>query len=199
VLIRTHPAELQKIEPDLYKADSILIDKLCIELSITDTTKVAHLITKIADEKKEREPVDIIFDYGVPADEVQPEVRAYCIKVNSSNLIVKDYFHPIIKGIVNAVVGLFRSQNSEEGLTFPSRTDVQRRASNFAPCCLAAYCKILQGSIFSLACVIVNSRRRLVHSSATRLWWEQLNICPIIDERNEEIKLHFALNNAHMV
>lgn len=31
----------------------------------------------------------IIFDYGVPADEVQPEVRAYCIKVNGSTLIVK--------------------------------------------------------------------------------------------------------------
>jgi hypothetical protein len=127
VLIRTRPAELQKIELELYKADSILIDKLCIELSIADTTKVAHLITKIADEKKERERVDIIFDYGVPADEVQPEVRAYRIKVNGSNLIVKDYFHPIIKGIVNAVVGLFRSQNTEEGLTFPSRTDVRRR------------------------------------------------------------------------
>ena len=27
VLIRTRPAELQKFEPELYKADSILIDK----------------------------------------------------------------------------------------------------------------------------------------------------------------------------
>ncbi len=133
VLIRTRPAELQKIEPSLYKADSILIDKLCAELSITDTTKVAHLITKIADEKKERERVDIIFDYGVPADEVQPEVRAYCIKVNGSNLIVTDYFHPIIKSIVNSVVGLFRSQNSEEGLAFPSRTDVRRRRLGIRP------------------------------------------------------------------
>jgi hypothetical protein len=76
VLIRTRPAELQKIEPSIYKADSILVDKLCAELSIIDTTKVAHLITKIADEKKERERVDIIFDYGVPADDVQPEVRS---------------------------------------------------------------------------------------------------------------------------
>ncbi len=49
-LIRTRPAELQKIEPSLYKADSMLIDKLCAELSITDTTKVAHLITKVADD-----------------------------------------------------------------------------------------------------------------------------------------------------
>lgn len=29
VLIRTRPAELQKFEPSLYKADSILIDELC--------------------------------------------------------------------------------------------------------------------------------------------------------------------------
>jgi hypothetical protein len=132
VLIRTRPAELQKIEPSLYKADSILIVKLCAELSITDTTKVAHLITKIADEK-ERERVDIIFDYSVPADGVQPEVRAYCIKVKGSNLIVKDYFHPIIKSNVNAVVGLFRLQNSEDGLTFPSRTDVRRRRLGIRP------------------------------------------------------------------
>ena len=94
---------------------------------------MAHLITKIADEKKERERVDIIFDYGVPADEAQPEVRAYCIKVNGSSLIVKDYFHPIIKSIVNAVGGLFRSQNSEEGLAFPSRTDVRRRRLAIRP------------------------------------------------------------------
>jgi hypothetical protein len=100
VLIWTSPAELEKIEPSLYKADSMLIDKLCAELSITDTTKVAHLITKVADEKKERERVDIIFDYGVLADKVQPEVRAYCVRVNGSNLIVKDYFHPIIQGDV---------------------------------------------------------------------------------------------------
>jgi hypothetical protein len=127
VLIQTRLAKLQKIESKLYKANSILIDKLCIKLSITDTTKVAYLITKIADKKKEREQVDIIFDYSVPTDKVQPKVRVYRIKVNSSNLIVKDYFYLIIKGIVNAVVRLFRSQNSEEGLTFPSWTDVRKR------------------------------------------------------------------------
>ena len=52
--------------------------------------------------------MDIIFDYSMPVGEVQPKVRAYSIKVNSSNLIVKDYFHPTIKSIVNLVVGLFR-------------------------------------------------------------------------------------------
>jgi hypothetical protein len=133
VLIRSRPVELQKIDPSIYKADSILIGKLCIELSITDTTKVAHLITKIADEKKQKERVDIIFDYGVPAEDAQPEVRAYCVKVNGSDLIVTDYFHPIIKSIVNAVVGLFRSQNYEEGLAFPSRTDVRRRRLGIRP------------------------------------------------------------------
>lgn len=133
MLIRTRLAELQKIEPSLYKADSILIDKLCVELSIKDATKVTHLITKIADEKQQKERVDIIFDYDVPADEGQPEVRAYRINVNGSNLIVKDYFHPIIKPIVNAVVELFRSQNSDEGLAFLSRTDVRRRRLAIRP------------------------------------------------------------------
>ncbi len=46
VLIRTRPAELQKIDPELHKADSLSVDKLCIQLSFTDTTKIAHLITK---------------------------------------------------------------------------------------------------------------------------------------------------------
>jgi hypothetical protein len=64
--------------------------------------------------------VDIIFNYSVLADKVQLKVKAYCIKVNSSNLIVKDYFHFIIKGIVNAVVELFKLQNFKEGLTFLS-------------------------------------------------------------------------------
>ena len=48
----------------------MLIDKLCAELSIIDTMKVAYLITKVVDEKKQREQVDIIFDYSVPIDEV---------------------------------------------------------------------------------------------------------------------------------
>jgi hypothetical protein len=55
VLIRTRLAKLQKIKPELYKADSTLIDKLYIELSITDSTRVAYLIIEIVDEKKERE------------------------------------------------------------------------------------------------------------------------------------------------
>ena len=35
----------------LYKSDLIFVDKLCVELSILDTTKV-DLIKKIADEKQ---------------------------------------------------------------------------------------------------------------------------------------------------
>jgi len=133
VLIRTRPAELQKIEPSLYKADSILIDKLCAKLSITDTTKVAHLITKVADEKKQREQVDIIFDYGVPADDSQPRVEAFRVKVGSSDLIVEYFSHPFIQPKVNQVVGIWRSMNSENGLEFPSRTDVRRRRLNLLP------------------------------------------------------------------
>jgi hypothetical protein len=133
VLIRTRPAKLQKIEPLLYTADSMLINKLCAKLSITDTKKVAYLITRVVDEKKERERVDIIFDYGMPADKAQPKVRTFYIKVNSSNLMVKDYFHLTIKSIVNLVVGLFRLQNSEKGLAFPSWTDVRKRRLGIRP------------------------------------------------------------------
>jgi hypothetical protein len=133
VLIRTRPAELQKIDPSLYKADSILIDKLCVKLSVTDATKVAYLITKIADENKQREQVDIIFDYGVPADDVQPQVEAFRVKVGSSDLTVTHFPHPFIQQKVNQVVGIWRSMNSENDLEFPSRTDVQRRRLTLPP------------------------------------------------------------------
>jgi hypothetical protein len=133
VLIRTRPVQLEKIKRSLFEADSILIEKLCVELSIKDTTKIAHLITKIADDKKQKERVDIIFDYGVSTDEGQPKVRAYHINVNGSNLVIKDYFHPAIKPTVNMVVSLYRSQNSQEGLAFPSRTDVRRRRLTVQP------------------------------------------------------------------
>jgi hypothetical protein len=111
----------------------MLINKLCAKLSITDIKKVAYLITKVVDERKERERVDIIFNYSMLANKAQPKVRTYYIKVNSSNLIVKDYFNFIIKLIVNLVVGLFRSQNFKKGLAFPSRTDVRRRRLGIRP------------------------------------------------------------------
>lgn len=53
----------------------VFVDKLCAELYIIDTMKVAHLITKVAYEKEGRERVDIIFDHGVPADEVNPRLE----------------------------------------------------------------------------------------------------------------------------
>jgi hypothetical protein len=52
----------------LFKADFILIKKLCVKLSIKDITKIAYLITKIIDNKKQKEQVDIIFNYGIFID-----------------------------------------------------------------------------------------------------------------------------------
>src|SRR5688572_20018270 len=52
VLIRTRLAQLQKIDHSFDKADTELIKKLCDKLSITDETKIRHLITRISDDKK---------------------------------------------------------------------------------------------------------------------------------------------------
>jgi hypothetical protein len=52
VLIRTRLAQLEKIDRSFDKADTELIKKLCDSLSITDETKIIHLITRISDNKK---------------------------------------------------------------------------------------------------------------------------------------------------
>ena len=128
VLIRTRPAQLQKIHPSLDQADTKLIEKLCVELSITDKTKINHLITTTSDEKKNlKERVDIVFDYGVPTNECQPQVVAYSVKVDGSLLTIKQLFHPQIKPKVNQTVEVWRTTNSKYGYNFPSRTDVRRR------------------------------------------------------------------------
>jgi hypothetical protein len=77
-----------------------LIQKLCDRLSITDETKIRHLITRISDDKKlddkkmdkklddeklddkkldnkKLERVDIIFDYGSPTIDCQPRVMIF--------------------------------------------------------------------------------------------------------------------------
>ena len=92
ILIRTRPVQLQKIHPasDL-AADAELIKNPCDKLSITDETNIAHLITRISDDKKldnnKLERVDIIFDYG--SIERQPPVMVYSVTVEGPNLVVK--------------------------------------------------------------------------------------------------------------
>jgi hypothetical protein len=157
VLIRTRPAQLQKIHPSLDQADTELIKKLCDKLSITDKTKISHLITRISDDKtlddkklddkkldskkldskkldgQKLERVDIIFDYG-SAIECQPQVIAYDITVEGPDLIVKHLFNPRIRKIVNETVKTFESINLENNRCFPNRPDIraetrrQRRA-----------------------------------------------------------------------
>jgi hypothetical protein len=133
VLIRTRPAQLQKVHPSIDQADTELIKRLCDKLSITDHTKISHLITRVSDDKK-LERVDIIFDYGSPTIEWQPPVMAYSITVEGPDLIVRQLFHPSIRQIVNHTVKTFESINLENGRCFPSRADTraetqrQRRA-----------------------------------------------------------------------
>jgi hypothetical protein len=114
VLIRTRPAQLQKVHPSIDQADTELIKRLCDKLSITDYTKISHLITKVLDDKK-LERVDIIFDYGSPTIECQPPVIAYSITVEGPDFIVKQLFHLSIRQTVNYTVKTFESINLENG------------------------------------------------------------------------------------
>lgn len=127
VLIRPRPAQLQKIHPSFDQADTELIQKLCDKLSITDKTKISHLITRISDDNKldgkklngkklddkKLERVDIIFDYGSPAIECQSPVIAYDITVEGPDLIVNQLSNPHIRKIVNLTVETFESINLE--------------------------------------------------------------------------------------
>ncbi|KAF2176537.1 hypothetical protein K469DRAFT_400773 [Zopfia rhizophila CBS 207.26] len=128
VLIRTRPVHLQAIHPSFEKADTALIDKLCAKLFDKEsTTKIQHLITRIADERRS-ERVDIIFDCGgVPAEEPQPEVVAFKLIVKDSEVIASEISHPEIKSKVNDTVDWWRGINVKNHITFPSRTDVRRR------------------------------------------------------------------------
>jgi hypothetical protein len=57
------PDELQKYGPKYLTANSMIERVIKATSSGADTTKVAHLITKIVEEKKEREQVNIVFSY----------------------------------------------------------------------------------------------------------------------------------------
>jgi len=127
VLIRTRPAQLRKIHPSVDQADAKLIEKLCVELSgSVDTTNIFHLITKISDRKRS-ERVDIVFDYGVPLDARQPQVKAFDVKVADSRLTITELFNPAIQPKVNETVEWWRAINLKHGINFPSRTDVRRK------------------------------------------------------------------------
>lgn len=115
-----------------------MIKKLCDILSITNKTKISHLITRISDNKKldgrRLERVDIIFDYGLPTIDCQPPVIAYTITVESPNLIVKQLSNPRIRQFVNLTVKTSESINLEIIRRFPCQPDIravtrsQRRA-----------------------------------------------------------------------
>jgi hypothetical protein len=135
VLLRTRPGQLAKIHPSLDQADTKLIEKVCAELHITDTTNVRRLITKIWDEKRQ-DRVDIIFDYDVPTDgELQPKVVAYDVTADGPALTITLLVSPHIRPRVNIQVEAWRSLSISHGLPFPGRTDVResRRGPQNAP------------------------------------------------------------------
>ena len=135
ILIRTRPAQLQEIHPLLDQADTKLIEKLCMPLlGSSDAAEIRHLITKTS-ARNGSERVEIVFDYGVPANECQPQVAAFNVKVDGSNLTVTRLFNPTIKPEVNRRVELWRKMNLTYDISFPSRTDVRqkRRTPNGVP------------------------------------------------------------------
>jgi hypothetical protein len=136
VLLRTRPDELAKIHPSLDQADTKLIEKVCAELHITDTTNARRLITKLWDEKRQ-DRVDIIFDYYDVSmdDERQPKVVAYEVTADGPALTMIPLFNPHIRLRVNKQVEAWRSLNISHGLPFPGRTDVResRRGPQNAP------------------------------------------------------------------
>ena len=126
VLIRTRPAQLQKIHPSINQADTKLIEKLLVEMTgSVDTTNTYHLITRISDRKRSGR-VDIVFDYGVHLDAHQPQVMAFDVKVGDSSLIITELFNPAIRPKVNETVEWWRAINLKHDIDFPSRTDVRR-------------------------------------------------------------------------
>jgi hypothetical protein len=110
-----------------HQADIQLIEQLCVQLfSNNDAAKIHQLITKISDQEGS-ERVEIVFDYGVPADERQPEVVAFNVKVDGSTLTVQQLFNPRITPEVNRRVEIWRTLNVKNGIGFPSRTDVRKK------------------------------------------------------------------------
>jgi hypothetical protein len=122
VLIWTRPAQLQNIHPSFDQADTKLIKIICDKQSITDQTKIWHLITRLSDEKG-LERADIIFDYGLTA--VAPPVIAYDVTFNGPDLVVEQLSNPNIRRIVNRAVEAYRSINLEIGRIFPSQPDIR--------------------------------------------------------------------------
>jgi len=124
ILVRTRPDQLTTIHPILDKADTLLIEKLCVELRITDTTKIQRLITKTWKEKR-LERVDIICDYGIPTN-VEPQVMAYDVTIDGPNLTIKLLDHPQIRSRVNKEVEAWRQLSAHhDGISFPGRTDLR--------------------------------------------------------------------------
>jgi hypothetical protein len=82
-----------------------------------DSAKVRHLITRLSKH------VWIVFDYGVPNDNHQPQVAAFGVKLVGDVLSVSEFQFP--KAYVNAIVQASKVQNATHNQQFPCRTDIR--------------------------------------------------------------------------
>jgi hypothetical protein len=95
-----------------------LIGRHCDYLFI-DKTQITHMITRISDDKRRKERVDIIFDYGVPINDSQPRVLRYNVSVEDSDLTATQLSTPHITPTVNRIVEVYRLINRDNNRNFP--------------------------------------------------------------------------------
>ncbi|TAQ86661.1 hypothetical protein B7494_g5022 [Chlorociboria aeruginascens] len=108
-------AQLKKIDRPFDKADTELIKKLYDSLSISDKTKIIHLITRISDNKK------------LDDKKCQPRVMAYSILVEGPELTIEPLFNPNIRHFVNRTVDTYNEIHFDRyfqfGKTFEQRLE----------------------------------------------------------------------------
>lgn len=122
ILIRTRLADLDKLDPCVETADTRLIEKFHVQLF--SGGEIRHLITRISDKKKS-EKVDIVFDHDVRADDGQPEVMAFKVKVEDSTLRITPFHNPQIQSTVNRTIEVYKEISFESATCMPRRVDIR--------------------------------------------------------------------------
>lgn len=122
ILLRTRRVDLANVRSSVEEADTELITQFCRQYGI-DTANTQHLITRL-----DRKQVDILFDYGVPTDDRQPEVAAFKVRVKDKDSVpgIEQLLNPVIRAIVNTTVDVWKTELRESKINFPRRTDIEK-------------------------------------------------------------------------
>lgn len=120
VLLRTRQTDLENVQSS-GEADTELITQFCRLSGIVDTAETQHLVTRL-----DKGRVDIVFDYGVPIDDDQPEVAAFKVRIKDSIPRITHLFNPTIRTFVNRTISIWKTELRGSSNNFPRRTDVER-------------------------------------------------------------------------